>query len=388
MAIPPERPPGSLPARDRPDDLARVARRRPTSQPRGWLTREQSLAIALLAVTAVAAYLCYRLVQPFLPAIAWALALAVIAFPFHRHVTARIRHPNVAAALSVAAVALLIIGPIALVSQQLFREASHAAEGIADTTERARAFLESDHRLAPIFRWVAGQFDIGDVVQQASAAIGKRSAAIVGGSVWIVMQVLITLFLLFYFLRDRVSGTRFLASLMPLSESEAAGVFESVTGTIRATVYGSLGVAAIQGFMGGLMFWLLGLPSALFWGVVMGLLAIVPVLGTFVVWAPAAIFLALNGAWVKAAMLTGWGALAIGLIDNLLYPTLVGSQLRLHPVLVFFSVLGGIGLYGAAGVILGPLTLVVTIALIDIWRRRTAADAVREVPPPARQAGL
>ena len=357
------------------------------SSPRGWLTREQSLAIALLAVTAIALYLCYRLVQPFLPAIAWALALAVIAFPFHRYLAERIRHPNVAAALSVAAVALLIIGPIALISQQLFREASHAVEGFAATTERARAFLESDHRLAPTLRWIAGQFDIGDVVQQTTAAIGKRSAAIVGGSVWVVMQVLITLFLLFYFLRDHVAGTRLLATLLPLSESETDGVFRSVTSTIRAIVHGSLGVAAIQGFMGGLMFWILGVPSALFWGVVMALLAIVPVLGTFVVWAPTAVILALNGAWVKAAILAGWGALAIGLIDNLLYPSLVGSQLRLHAVLVFFSVLGGIGLYGAAGVILGPLTLVVTIALVDIWRRRTAPDVVRNVAPPARQAG-
>jgi predicted PurR-regulated permease PerM len=355
--------------------------------PRGWFTREQWLAIALVAVTAIALYLCYRLVQPFLPAIAWALALAVIAFPFHRHVARRLRHPNVAAVLSVAAVALLVIGPIALISQQLFREASHAAEGIADATARARSFVESDHRLGPLFRWIAGQFDVGDVVQQASAAIGKRSAAILGGSVWVAMQVLITLFLLFYFLRDHVSGTRFLASMMPLSESEAASVFRSVTGTIRATVHGSLGVAAIQGFMGGLMFWILGLPSALFWGVVMGLFAIVPVLGTFVVWAPAAVFLALDGEWWRAAILVGWGAVAIGLIDNLLYPTLVGSQLRLHPVLVFFSVLGGIGLYGAAGVILGPLTLVVTVALVDIWRRRTEPEVVRDVAPPARQAG-
>jgi predicted PurR-regulated permease PerM len=147
-------------------------------------------------------------------------------------------------------------------------------------------------------------------------------------------------------------------------------------------------VAAIQGFMGGLMFWILGLPSALFWGVVMGLIAIVHVLCTFLVWAPAAAFLALNGAWWKAAILVGWGAIAIGLIDNLLYPTMVGSQLRLHPVLVFFSVLGGIGFYGPAGVILGPLTLVVTIALVEIWRRRTAPSAVPRAVPPARHAGF
>jgi predicted PurR-regulated permease PerM len=116
---------------------------------------------------------------------------------------------------------------------------------------------------------------------------------------------------------------------------------------------------------------------------VMALVAVVPVLGAFVVWVPAAIFLALEGNWGKAAILTGWGVVVVGLIDNLLYPALVGKRLRLHTLPVFFSILGGLALFGASGLILGPVTLAVTAALIDVWRRRTtgghAADAGIEV---------
>ena len=120
------------------------------------------------------------------------------------------------------------------------------------------------------------------------------------------------------------------------------------------------------------MFWLLGLPSPLFWGAIMALLAVVPVLGTFVIWAPAAAYLALRGDWTKALMLASWGAIAIGLIDNFLYPFLVGNRLRFHTLLVFFAIVGGLSLFGASGVILGPLLLATADALLEIWKRRIA----------------
>jgi predicted PurR-regulated permease PerM len=112
--------------------------------------------------------------------------------------------------------------------------------------------------------------------------------------------------------------------------------------------------------------------------VVMGLLAIVPVLGAFVVWVPAAIFLALEGNWGKALLLTAWGGIVIALIDNLLYPILVGTKLRLHTVPVFIAIIGGLTVFGVAGVILGPLVFAVTLSLIDVWRRRTAHGRTAE----------
>ena len=347
---------------------------------RGWLSRERTLALALLVATAVTFYLCYLIVQPFLPALAWALALAVVAGPFHTAIARRIPRPGVAAALAVAAVTLLIMGPVALVSQRLVSEASRAAEQVQQVAQEGWSALERMPVIAPVLRWADAGVDVGAVAEQAGAAVTSASGAILSGSIWVAMQTFITVFLLFYFFRDRRVTERFIRGLMPLSEIETEAMFRRVAETIRATVFGSLVVAVVQGALGGLMFWLLGLPAALFWGLVMALLATIPVLGTFLVWGPAALFLALGGSWGKAILLTAWGVVAIGFIDNLLYPVLVGSTLRMHPVPVFFSLIGGLALYGAAGLILGPLTLAVAMSLIDIWRSRTANGRAAEAP--------
>jgi predicted PurR-regulated permease PerM len=163
-----------------------------------------------------------------------------------------------------------------------------------------------------------------------------------------------------------------------LSDDEADALLRRTSDTIRATVFGTVVVAIVQGALGGLMFWLLGLPAALLWGVVMAVLALIPVLGAFVVWVPAAIFLAVEGSWGKALLLTGWGTLVVGTIDNLLYPVLVGNKLRLHTVPVFFAIVGGLIVFGAAGVILGPVILAVTLGLVDVWKRRTRGGHVAE----------
>jgi predicted PurR-regulated permease PerM len=123
------------------------------------------------------------------------------------------------------------------------------------------------------------------------------------------------------------------------------------------------------------MFWWLGLPAPLLWGVVMGLLAIVPVFGAFVVWIPAAAFLALDGHWARAAILTVWGGVVIGWIDNILYPMLVGNRLRLHTVAAFVAVVGGLTVFGVSGVVLGPLIVATTLTLLQIWQARTWESA-------------
>jgi len=125
----------------------------------------------------------------------------------------------------------------------------------------------------------------------------------------------------------------------------------------------------------------LGLPAPLLWGVVMALLAVVPLLGAFVVWIPAAACLALEGSWGRALILALWGMLVVGTIDNVLRPILVGNRLKLHTVLVFVSVVGGVILFGPAGLLLGPMVLTVTMVLLEIWPRRNMSAAVLPVAP-------
>jgi predicted PurR-regulated permease PerM len=192
------------------------------------------------------------------------------------------------------------------------------------------------------------------------------------GSLVQAITFFLTFYLLFYFLRDRETVCMSLRSLSPLREDETVALFVKIRDTIYATVYGTIAVASVQGFLSGLMFWWLGLTAPLLWGLVMALLSVVPVAGSFVVWIPAAIYLALDGSWGKAAILTLWGAIVVSTIDNILHPILVGNRLKIHTVLVFVSVVGGLIVFGAIGLILGPVVLTITLALIESWRGRSA----------------
>jgi predicted PurR-regulated permease PerM len=149
---------------------------------------------------------------------------------------------------------------------------------------------------------------------------------------------------------------------------------------VRASVFGTLLVATIQGVLGGLMFWWLGLPAPLLWGAVMCLLSVLPLLGASIVWIPAAVLLVMEGSWEKALILTVWGSVVVALIDNLLYPIFVGSKLRLHTLLTFIAIVGGLFAFGASGLVLGPLVLAVALAALEIWHERTAAGQAADAP--------
>jgi predicted PurR-regulated permease PerM len=327
---------------------------------------------ALLLLTGLALYLCWLLAQPFLTAIAWALALAVVAHPLHRRFEFFL-HPNLAALCSVIVVALVLLTPGAFLLQKFFDEASGALRLIGQNLNSAvfRELAERYPFFATAFRWLQTTFDLNQELKRAAGFLAGHAPAVLSGSVQVVTQAAIMLVTLFYFLRDRRSLLRFLFRLAPLSSSESHELVHRVSETISATLYGNLVVKLVQGVLGGLMFWILGLPAPLLFGILMALLAMLPVVGTSLVWGPAAIVLLYQGSWVKAIVLIVWGGLVVSLIDNLLYPMLVATELRFHTLGVLFSVFGGLIAFGLAGFVLGPVILASTVALLEIWRLRT-----------------
>lgn len=339
-----------------------------------WESRENTRALVLLALTALGLYLCYRLTVPFLPALTWAVTIAVLVVPVHRWIETKISRPGVAAGLSVLIVAVIVVVPASFVAERMIAEAAKGAEAVRGHVESGgwRRLLESNPSLAPLGQWIEQKVDLSGTLGSAAGLLTDKGASLVRGSVRQLVGLLLTFYLLFYFLRDRAAGLESLRAVLPLTGAEARRLFQRVADTIYATIYGTVAVAAIQGVLGGLMFWWLGLPAPLLWGLVMGLLAIIPVLGAFIVWIPAAIFLALAGSWVKAIVLIVWGGVVVAGIDNLLYPILVGNRLKMHTVLAFISVVGGLFVFGASGLILGPVVLTITLLLLEIWRARVA----------------
>ena len=159
---------------------------------------------------------------------------------------------------------------------------------------------------------------------------------------WLFTQLFLTFLALFYFFRDRAGLLQILRRFIPLSAAETDDMFGRIAQTVNASLYRNLLVKLIQGFLGGLMFWILGLPAPVLCGAAMAIFAVLPVMGTAIVWLPGVILLALSGSWIKAIILAVWGGLVVSLIDNFLYPILVAGELRFHPLAVVFAVFGGL----------------------------------------------
>jgi predicted PurR-regulated permease PerM len=332
-------------------------------------------AFAHLVAILIGLYICYLLALPFLAALTWAVALAVLAAPLHRAIERKVRRPSLSAAVSIVLLAVVVVIPLALVGQQLVRELIAGAASLPEWVASGdlQRVLETHPLLAPAANAIERNFDLGSILGGVASFVTGLGASIVRGSLSHFLTVLLAFYLLFYFLRDRREILRQIELLSPLTEAETKLVFGRASDTIHAVMFGTVVAAAVQGALGGTMFWFLGLPNPLFWGVVMGLLAIVPLLGTFAVWIPAAAYLALTGEWGKAAILTAWGSVVIGGIDNLLHPVLAGGLLRLHTVPTFIAIVGGLVLFGASGLILGPLAVTITVVLVEVWRGRPAA---------------
>jgi predicted PurR-regulated permease PerM len=342
-----------------------------------WVSRSQIHTFVLMLATAFGIFLCTMLAAPFLPALAWAAALAVLFTPLQRWLESKLKHPSLAALTSVLVVGLIVILATTFVGQRLVLQAAKGAELIELKVKSGewRHALETQPRLAGLFDKIERQFDLPGSISSLGRWLSTTGGSIVKGSVLQLVGVCITFYLLFFFLRDRQAALQTLRSMSPLPEGEMNRLLHRVGDTVYATIYGTLAVASVQGLLGGLMFWWLGLSAPLLWGVVMALLAVVPMLGAVVVWVPAALFLVLEGSWGKALILTLWGMMVVGTIDNLLRPILVGNRLKLHTVLAFISVVGGLILFGPAGLILGPVTVTVTVVLLESWRNRSTGEA-------------
>jgi predicted PurR-regulated permease PerM len=331
----------------------------------------------LLLATAAALVVCWLVAAPFFPALTWALALGIVAHPLYDWLDSRMAKPNLAAGLAVVLVAVILIGPIIILGQQVMNQVDTSQEG--GWTQWKAKILENP-KLAPLLQKIEQHVNIEEQLASVGASVRKRFGGFARSLIDTAIQLCVCLFALFYFFRDRSLILTAARSYLPLSAREFDNLSDRISTMIHATVYGTVVVSIVQGTLGGLMFWMLGLSAPLLWGVAMTLVSIVPVLGAFVVWAPAALYLASQGDLWKAAVLVGWGTVVIGLIDNLLYPILVGREMRLHTLLVFLAILGGIAVFGMSGIVLGPVALAVTLGLLDVLRQRTIAGRPAEQP--------
>jgi predicted PurR-regulated permease PerM len=211
--------------------------------------------------------------------------------------------------------------------------------------------------------------------QKAVAVLLGMTAGALGSFTALLANALIAFFILFFLLRDGKAMLRRAAVLLPLRTDQTRRLFALVKDTLDATVYGTLAIAALQGALAGLAFWILGVSSAGLWGIVTALCALLPFIGTGIVLLPAISMLFFSGHWIKGLILVAWGLAIVHPVDNLLRPHLIGSRTKLSTLFVFFALLGGLKAFGGLGVFIGPIALAITLALLKFLREEKRAGS-------------
>ncbi len=350
--------------------------------------------VALLAPTAVAIYVCWLMLRPFVDVLAWASVLVILFNPVYQRIIALTGRPGWSALLSTLIVISVILIPVTLLTLAVAKEVGAVAP---HTQAFFRALFDpTSPVMGRIVTWLGRYIDVSHLHPQEylmerlntiSGAIAGRTLGFVGGVAGAIFQAFFIIFTMYYLFRDGDRIYDAMLEVIPLQPAQTEQIFHRTREVIYATVYGVIVIAGIQGALGGLAFAALGIPSPLVWGVVMFFLSMIPLAGAYIVWVPVAVFLALSGHWGKALLLAVWGALIIGTIDNFLRPKLVGERARLHELLIFFSVIGGLQIWGALGLVLGPVVIAITHALIDIFRSMDHTFNVTSPAPPIVEPG-
>lgn len=332
---------------------------------------------------------------PFFDAIVWATILAILFAPMQRRMRARLgeRH-SLAALITLLAVVLMVIFPVTLVATSFLQELRKAYAMFQAGELEISAYLERMQGILP--GWVTGQLEqwgvadfagIRDTVaaglSKAAQFIAARSLVIGENTLAFIINSFLMLYLLFFLLRDGGRLVGRLRDAIPLQPELQVMLAAKFAEVIRATIKGSVVVAMVQGALGGLIFWILGIHAALLWGVVMAFLSLVPAVGASLVWAPAAVYLLATGDIWQGVVLIAFGVLAIGLVDNILRPILVGRSTRMPDYLVLISTLGGIAALGISGFVTGPLVAAMFLAVWDVVATSRAATLANGPPDGA-----
>lgn len=337
---------------------------------------------ALLLLLAAVSIAFAWILLPFYGTILWAAIIAMVFAPLYHWLLRRtVRRHTLAALLTLLIVLVSVVLPFALITASLAREAQGVYERVQSGEWNPVLYFHGVFDALP--RWVLallerfGLADFDTVQRRLTSALAEGSrfvathALAIGQNTFeFVAALFITLYLAFFLIRDGELVARSVRRALPLAGAQQQELVDKFLTVIRATVKGHLLVAAVQGALGGIAFWVLGVGAPLLWGVLMAFLSLVPVVGAALVWLPVAVYLAVTGAVWRSLALIVFGVLVIGLVDNLLRPMLVGRDTRLPDALVMITTLGGVATFGVNGLVLGPAIAAMFVA---VWHIHAAA---------------
>ena len=336
---------------------------------------DNTFLLLIIAVSLTFAWILW----PFYGAILWGTVLATVFAPLHRRLSSSMpQRRNLAALATVLIIVTMVILPLMLIAASLLQEATGLYKRIqSGELDFGRSFQQFREALPPWATSLLDRFGLTDlrgVLERLSDGLMKGSeflaaqALTIGQStVDFVVSLFVMLYLLFFLLRDGDALAKRIKDAVPLRADQKHALFGKFATVIRATVKGDILVAVLQGTLGGIIFWVLGIYAPVLWAVVMAFLSLLPAVGTASVWLPVAIYLLATGSVWQGVVLIGYGVLVISLVDNFLRPFLVGRDTKMPDYVVLTSTLGGIAIFGLNGFIIGPVIAAMFIAVWDIF---------------------
>lgn len=321
--------------------------------------------------------LSFFIFKPFFAPLALAAVFSVVLEPLYRKLSRRIGNmESIAALLTVLISVVCVLVPLTLLSTRVFEESRQLYGSLADSggggNLAVTAIRNTGHALENFFPG-AQTFSVtlsNDLDVYAKQGLGwlvnNLGAALSSISV-LILDLFIFIIALYYLLRDGKKLKQSLVALSPLEDTDDEMIFGRLRMAVNSVITGSLMIALIQGFLTAIGLTLFGVPNSVLWGTIASIASLIPGFGTVLVIFPAILYLLFMGHTASAFGLFVWGTLAVGLIDNLLGPKLMGRGMPLHPLFVLLSVLGGVVFFGPTGVFLGPLSLSLLFAFITIY---------------------
>ena len=343
------------------------------------IPREVIETVSFVAVVVIVTVAFAWLVLPFYGAILWAIILAILFNPLQRRLENRLDgRRGLAAALSMLACICIVVIPGSLILASLAREATGLYNRISSHEFDLATILEQIRSAMPSFVIDAlsafGMGELGEIQARLTSFLGLAAQTIAAQAVIIgqdtaqfVASLGVMLYVLFFLFRDGAGLAIAIRNASPLDQRHTDHILDKFADVVKATVRGNVIIAVIQGGIGGVAFWLLGIEAALLWGVLMAALSLLPVIGASLVWVPVAVYLLISDQYLKGMILLGVGLLIISTVDNLLRPPLVGRGTRLPDYMVLVSTLGGIALFGMNGFVIGPLIASLFVAVWSLF---------------------
>ncbi|MDY6816731.1 MAG: AI-2E family transporter [Pseudomonadota bacterium] len=325
------------------------------------------------------------LMKPFFGPIFWAVAIALIFHPVQNLLVRWFgERPNTNALITLVICMVIVVIPVLVLVTSLVAQGVDLYQQIQRGEIRPGEYIDQVNQSFPAVQAFLAQFDISftwlrdqavSLFVGGSQFLAKQALGIGQNTFQFFMGLALMVYLAFFLLRDGHHLVELMIRALPLGDERERLLFAKFAEVTRATVKGNLLIAIIQGALGGLIFWILGITGALLWGVVMAIVSLLPAVGAALVWVPVAIYLVAVGDIVSAIVLTGFGVVVIGLADNLLRPVLVGRDTRLPDYIVLLSTLGGIVMFGINGFVMGPLVAALFVAFWGIFIREFGHEA-------------